>query len=297
MSALYQSLGITRQGHAQGVQRQLERQQQLAHVITLIRRAREEHPRMGLRKLHRLLGAQLPVKIGRDAFIALGMAEGLAIPRPVNHRRTTFANRERQFPNLLIGRQLNDVNQVWVSDLTYYWLGTRFSYITFVMDLYSRMIVSAVVSRSMHACWTVSAFEQAIAKRGITREHRIVFHSDAGGQYISKNFQDLAGTIGAAISTSEIVYENAHAERLNGIIKYEYLDAWSILSHVELERHVPIAIERYNTTRPHQRLGNHSPTAFETSIATVPIAERPTLTLWPPRPLEPLTGRDVPYKP
>jgi putative transposase len=295
MSALCDVLKTSRQAlkkRGDTLERRHEREE---CVLRLIRDQREVHPRIGLRKLYERHHATLPV--GRDVFIAIGRCNGYALERPVNKRRTTYAGSERHFPNLLIGRKLNDTNQVWVSDITYYPVGSRFSYITLVMDLYSRRIVGYHVARTMQACWTIKAFEQALIDRAIAHDHRLIAHSDQGGQYISTATQLLMASKGVLISTSEIVYENSHAERLNGIIKQEYLDAWPITSHAVLEHCVEIAVERYNSTRPHGGLSMRSPIEFETELLTLALDEHPLLEIWPPQALTKLSlGVTIPYK-
>ena len=295
MSQLYAALKTSRQAHSRARQTQAQRHERAEQVLALIRTERELHPRIGLRKLYERHHVRVPV--GRDAFIAIGVLNGYGIEPKRSGRRTTFASGERRFPNLLIGRKLNDVNQVWVSDLTYYPVGLRFSYITLVMDLYSRRIVGHGVARTMHACWTIATIEQALRSRSIGPEHQLIVHSDRGGQYLSDATQKLIDSVGARISTSEIVYENSHSERVNGILKQEYLDAWPITNHESLQQCVALAVQRYNTKRPHGSLGMLSPIEFETEILKLTIEKRPELEIWPPQPLKRLSeGVDVPYR-
>lgn len=295
MSELHAVVRTSRQAHSRAMQTRSQRHDRAEQVLALIRSERAIHPRIGLRKLYERHHAALTV--GRDTFIAIGVLNGCGIEAKRSGRRTTFASSERRFPNLLIGRKLNDLNQAWVSDLTYYPVGLRFSYITLVMDLYSRRIVGHGVARTLHACWTIAVIEQALKSRAIGPEHQLIMHSDRGGQYLSNDTQTLAGSVGVRISTSEIVYENAHSERINGILKQEYLDAWAITSHDSLQQCVGLAVERYNTTRPHGSLGMLSPIEFETHITGLSTEMRPELEIWPPQPLKKLSeGVDVPYR-
>jgi putative transposase len=295
MSALYRMLGTSRQAEHQQRQRDSQRHAAAEEVLRLIRAYREEHPRLGLRKIFEKSAAEAPV--GRDAFISIGMLHGMGAVRPTNKRRTTFGNGERRYPNLLIGRTLNDVNQAWVSDLTYYPVGRRFGYLTLIMDLYSRRIVAHAVAPTMHAHWTIEAFQKALSSRAIGAEHQLIVHSDQGGQYISHQTEVLMASYGALISTSEIVYENSHAERLNGIIKGEYLDAWSIPTLEVLARSTAVAVERYNTSRPHGSLALLAPIEFEARLQQQPLAEHPGMAVWPAQPLRKLSlNVDVPYK-
>jgi putative transposase len=295
MSQLYELLGTSRQAQQKQRDAAGRRHDSAEQALRLIRAQRQEHPRIGLRKLYEAHGHQL--RLGRDAFIAVGVLNGLAIAPAVNRRRTTFGSGQRRYPNLLVGRKLNDVNQVWVSDLTYYPVGRRFSYLTLVMDLYSRMIVGHRVAPTMHACWTIEAFDRAFVGRSITPQHQLIAHSDQGTQYMSAAAESLMTSFGALMSTSEIVYENSHAERLNGILKQEYLDAWPIPTHASLEAAVAVAVERYNVSRPHSSLAQLSPLQFETRLKTLAIPDRPVMNIWPPQPLQRLSlDVTVPYK-
>jgi transposase InsO family protein len=295
MNVLYAYAGISKQAHQQWRIDQLQRDCDDEQVIAQIRQQRLLHPRMGLRKLHGLLALESGIDVGRDRFIAVAMAAGLGVDRAVNRRRTTYGVNSR-YRNLLVGTTLTDVNQVWVSDITYYWVGRGFSYLTLLMDLYSRKIVGACAAQSLHAHWSVATLKQALIARQIHSETRLIHHSDRGSQYLSKDYLEVLAQRQVAVSTCEIVYENAHAERVNGIIKQEYLDAWRIDSHRALLESLPIAIERYNTGRPHGRLANRTPEAFEEYLTRLPIAEHPPMPIWPQQPLVNLTeGVTVPY--
>lgn len=295
MNQLYCCVGISKQAHQQWRvdhdRRDCDSQQVIAHIL----KHRELHPRMGLRKLHGLYDSASGADVGRDRFIAVAMAAGLGVARSVNRQRTTYAV-SSVYRNLLVGKTLTDVNQVWVSDITYYWVGRAFSYISLLMDLYSRKIVGACAAPSMHAYWSVTTLNEALLARDIHTDSGLIHHSDRGSQYLSKDYLGALAQLQVAVSTSAIVYENAHAERINGIIKQEYLDAWGIDSHAALLESLPIAVERYNTGRPHGRLANTTPDAFEDYLTTLPIDEHPRMLIWPQQPLVNLAeGVDIPY--
>lgn len=295
MKQIYAAAGLSKQGHSQWLARATHRQSDELEVVTQIRRLRIEHPRMGLRKLHSLYQPAGGRALGRDRFIAVGVNAALSLPRALNRQRTTYAVHS-EYPNHLIGRALTNVNQVWVSDITYYHVGNRFSYITLLMDLYSRKILGACAEQSMHAHWSVAVLAQALADRQITGDSHVIHHSDCGSQYMSKDYLALLQRYGVSVSTCEIVYENAHAERINGIIKQEYLDAWRIDSHEMLQQALARAVGSYNHSRPHGSLGRRSPIAFEEMLGRTPIAEHPPMPIWPQQPLvRIINGVDLPY--
>lgn len=295
MKQLYQQAGLSKQAHEQWLTHQSQRQEHDEQIRGFILEQRLVHPRMGLSKLHGLFLQYSEVSLGRDRFIAIATAAALGLPRTVNRQRTTYAV-DSSYANLLVGKTVTDVNQVWVSDITYYRVGGGFSYITLLMDLYSRRIVGSYVARSMHACWSVAALQQGLLERRITISSGLIHHSDQGSQYLSGTYLAMLASYGVAVSTAEIVYENAHAERVNGIIKQEYLDAWRIDSHSQLIDSLTLAVQRYNSSRPHGSLGGRSPETFENYLKRLPIDEHPSMPIWPQQPLVKLTqGLDVPY--
>jgi putative transposase len=296
MSLLYEHVGITRQAHHQWHHRTEHQQLEAQALIAQMREHRQSHPAMGLRKLY-LLVSERPsmLSIGRDRFIAIAVNAGLQLPPTVNHQRTTRAV-SSMYPNLLIGRTLNDVNQAWVSDITYYRLNDGFCYLTLIMDLYSRRIVAATAATTLEAHWSASAVKTALIERGITAADGLIHHSDKGGQYLSKEYLSILAAHDVSISTCQIVYENAHAERVNGTIKQEYLNAWVIDSYAMLVGLLAVAVDRYNQSRPHERLQMMSPDAFERMLRTLPIDEHPPMPIWPEQPLVNLTENvTVPY--
>lgn len=296
MRPMYQTAEYSRQAHHQW--RQHTEQKRIDHstVIDVIVELRKDHPKMGLRKLHELyLEKPLPTVIGRDRFIAIGSNAGLQLQRPVNRARTTIPVTS-MYPNLLVGRTLTDVNQVWVSDITYYRIGEGFSYITLIMDLYSRRIVAACAATTLEAHWSALALQNALIERQITNQTGLIHHSDKGSQYLSKEYLSKLAVLDVQVSTCQIVYENAHAERLNGTIKLEYLDAWVIDSHARLVDLLKVAVDRYNRSRPHGSLHRKSPDSFERALCSIPIDEHLTMPIWPKQPLVNLTENvSVPY--
>lgn len=283
MNARYAVAGISKQAVQQARTRRAGATASHDALLAQARLLRQQHPRLGLRKLYHLLH---PEQIGRDRFIALATAAGLALPRVRSGQKTTQTSRFRQFPNLIAGAILTDINQVWVSDITYYRLGRGFYYITLLMDLYSRLILGACAAPSLHAHWSVAVLKQALAVRGVPapasggeEADRLIHHSDRGSQYLSAAYLELLAAAGVAVSTCSSVYDNAHCERLNGILKQEYLDCWRIDAPAQLHRALKTAVRLYNTQRPHQQLALRTPVDFEQYLAATPLAEHPPMRI------------------
>ena len=252
-------MGISKQAFHQGADRHLrmlEEQEQLAGVIAEIRR---DHPQMSARIMYSLIR---PLSMGRDRFEQFCFSRGLKIEQKRAYHRTTDSRGVTRFDNLLTGFKLTGVNQVWVSDITYYELGGVFYYLTFIMDLYSRRIVGYAVSDNlMTENTTLPALRMAIAGRHPAPG--LIFHSDGGGQYYCKEFLKLTKAHHMKNSMSANVYENPNAERVNGTIKNRYVKYYGPQNFLELKQMTKKAVDMYNIYKPHEALNSLSPDAFE----------------------------------
>jgi putative transposase len=221
MSQIYRFAQMSRQNFHARLNRQHEFEELCGQLILLIREVRRNHPRMSARQIYYKLQ---PVGIGRDRFEAFAHEQGFRLDKVKNYRKTTCSAGVSRFPNLVSGLELTDVNQVWVSDITYYELGNRFYYLTFIMDLYSRLILGAHASRDLRTIHTtIPALKQALRLRQGQDLQGLIVHSDGGGQYYCKDFLDITRLHGIRNSMAEMAYENPNAERINGTIKNDYL--------------------------------------------------------------------------
>lgn len=261
MKELYDLLGISRQAHHQQVAHQQEQAFRLACLRREVQYIRKEHPKLGLRKVWHLLN---PMDIGRDRFEEYMLKGGLGVKRKKNFRRTTYAHPSLEFPNLLSGRVITNYNQAWVSDITYLESGPSFYYLTFITDVYTRKVVGYTVSDHLGAAANVAALQMAIQNQRALGLDELIHHSDRGTQYCSNNYLQLLRDCGIRISMGNKAWENAHAERMNGIIKNEYLAGTHQLSLKCLQQEVDKAVYKYNYIRPHGQLPHkRNPVAFE----------------------------------
>jgi transposase InsO family protein len=166
-----------------------------------------------------------PHCMGRDQFESFCMDSGYRIKRLKNFRVTTNSLGVTRFPNMAKDFKLTRVNQVFVSDITYFDIGSDVYYLTFIMDLFNREIVGWSVSDNLRTeTTTLPALGMLITLRGKVNLKGSIIHSDGGGQYYCNEFKALTKSLEMINSmTEEKVYENSHAERLNGIIKNNYL--------------------------------------------------------------------------
>jgi hypothetical protein len=264
MNTLYRILGTSKQAFHQWLDKKMlvmEEQQQLLPVISQIR---ADHPRLSARQMYLMIG---PQSMGRDRFEQYCFQNGFKLAIKRAYHKTTNSLGVTRFENLIAGLELTGVNQVWASDITYYRIGERFFYITFILDLWSRLIVGYAVSIGMLTeQTTIPALNMALNQRGTIQG--LIFHSDGGGQYYCKKFLTITKSNLIQNSMCDSVYENAHAERINGTIKNDYLVYYAPQDYEELVTLTDKAVNMYNNFRPHSSLGKISPSAYEISTKT-----------------------------
>lgn len=240
----------------------LEEQEQL---IPLINEIRIDHPRMSARDIYLKLK---PSCMGRDQFERFCLDSGYRLNQLRNYRVTTNSLGVTRFPNLIKDMKVTGINQVFVSDITYYDMGPDTYYLTLIMDLFNREIVGWSASNNLRTeSTTLPALYRLISQRGRTNIKGSILHSDGGGQYYCKEFKALTRELEMVNSmTEEKVYENAHAERLNGIIKNNYLYPYGPTNLGSLKRLLDKAVLMYNTGKPHKALGKLTPSEFKKTV-------------------------------
>jgi putative transposase len=259
-------MGLSSQAFYQGQRRDLQRECRAQVVVQWVRERRLRQPRLGTRKLHHLLcESLLPSGMGRDALFDVLRNAGMLVPqRRAYHKTTDSHHRFRRHPNLLkTGEQqvcATASEQVWVADITYLPTQDRFIYLSLVTDAYSRKIVGWHVHDSLQTEEVAQALK--IALRGRESDQRLVHHSDRGIQYCSSYYQAIHSRHGLHCSMTDgyDCYQNALAERVNGILKGELL----LHRPVDLEQArcmVRESIEIYNAERPHLSLKMQTPDA------------------------------------
>ena len=202
--------------------------------------------------------------MGRDAFESLCREERMTVRRYVNYRRTTDSLGVVRFKNLIEGKITTGINQVWQSDITYFEVSNVFYYLTFIIDAHSRRIIGHSVSRRLlteHT--TLPALQMAIATRNGQSLYEVIVHSDGGGQYYDKAFLGLTQSYGMQNSMCEYAWENGKAERINGVIKNNYLIHRGIRTYEQLINEVDRSVQLYNYEKPHISLKRLTPIEFE----------------------------------
>ena len=263
LNYFYESIGITKQSFHQMLNRRLKLNEEIEYLIPILNQIRKDHPTMNCRAMYYKIN---PVSLGRDRFESICKDLGFTVEKYKNKRRTTDSCGVVRFDNLLENLELTNINQAFCSDITYYEIGNCFYYITFILDCFSRRIIGYSASgRLTTEQTTIPALKMAIKNR--QENHMmgpgIIFHSDGGGQYYDKDFLKLTEKYKFRNSMCEYAYENGKAERINGVIKNNYLKHWEILNLQELLKSVDHAVDLYNLDKPHKSLKYKTPFDFE----------------------------------
>lgn len=261
-------LGYSRQSyyqHKAEEQKEIFRQELIIqHVLGI----RNRQKNVGARKLLCMLEPFLNshnIRIGRDTFFELLSAYGLLIrKRKRKVPRTTFSDHwMRKYPNLTVGMSVNRPNQLWVSDITYIMLEDKPAYLSLITDAYSRMIVGYHLNRDLSAQGCIKALDMAL--KTLTERTSLIHHSDRGSQYCSFEYVDRLATHDVAISMTQNSdpRENAIAERINGIIKQEFLEA-CYSTFTQAAQEVKRAVYIYNYERLHSSINMQTPAQAHT---------------------------------
>lgn len=253
-----------------------QKQELFNNLEVLVVQIRRDHPVMALRIIHKKL---TPCGIGRDQFELYFKGLGLGIKRRKNYRITTDSRGVTKFEDLRKQLKLTHINQLWVSDITYFEIGRKFYYLTFIMDVFSRRIIGYSASKSLSTIeTTLPALKMALKCRGITPSKPapgLIFHSDGGGQYYCKDFIHLLRINQISSSMAEFVLDNPHAERINGIIKNNYLIHRKIESFEQLVKEPDRSVKLYNHEKPHSSLQNLTPFEFEQTYRSLHSNKNP----------------------
>lgn len=263
MSVICAWYGITRQAHYQQVQREGQTDQEEAVILELVLRLRLRHPRMGGRKLLHELQPQLAqagIQWGRDRFFDLLARHGLLVSVVRAGRRTTWPGSWR-CPNRLENLLISRVQQVWVCDITY--LETQadgFCYLCLITDAFSRFIVGFDLSTSLAVEGARHALEMAVGQARPPLAG-LIHHSDHGVQYTCHTYRDRLTQLGCLASMGQVgnCYDNALAERVNGILKLEYGLGDPLPDVPHALAATTEAVWLYNYERPHLALAYQKP--------------------------------------
>jgi len=234
-------------------------------ILEMVQRERRLQPRLGGRKLYYLLCDEIhkiDSNFGRDKFFAFLGKYDLLVERKRQYRNTTNSYHHfHKYNNLIKMIEINRPNQVWAADITYLRTEHSFVYLSLLTDMYSRKIVGWHLSESLSIEGSIAALQQALKSNKI--QQSLIHHSDRGIQYCSNDYVNILNNNNISISMTEEnhCYENALAERVNGILKDEYLLDGTFKDFAQAQSSCREAVNLYNSRRPHLALGYKTPEA------------------------------------
>ena len=242
-----------------------------SQVIRLVKEERKEQPRVGTRKLHEALLPSFEaahIKVGRNSLFNILRKNNMLVKRKKAYAKTTNSYHHfHKYNNLVKELEITKPNQVWVSDITYIRTVNGFCYLALITDMYSRKIIGYDISDSLELAGCLRALKKALwhAKPAAG----LVHHSDRGVQYCSHMYVNELKKRGVKISMTEEnhCYENAIAERVNGILKDEFYLDQCFFSTMHAKKATKSAIKIYNSKRLHLSLGYKTPNMVFRNVA------------------------------
>jgi len=232
-------------------------------VVELVKEERKYQPRVGTRKLLEALHPSFEtahIKVGRDGLFDILREENMLIRRKKASCKTTNSYHHfHKYGNLIKDREITAPNQVWVADITYIRTVKGFCYLALITDLFSRKIVGYDISDTLELTGCLGAFKRA--QKAARPAAGLVHHSDRGVQYCSNQYVNELKKHKIMISMTEEnhCYENAVAERVNGILKDEFYLDQCFFSTEKAKLATKSAIRLYNNKRLHLSLGYKTP--------------------------------------
>jgi transposase InsO family protein len=258
-----QLFGIDRQVYYRKLRTKASKQTKASQVVAMVMDIRKQMPRIGTRKLYYLLSDKLQqMQTGRDKFFDILRANHLLIhPKRCYHVTTNSHHRFRKHKNLILDLNINRPEQVWVSDITYIGKREKPCYLSLITDAYSKKIMGYYVADNMNTESSLMALKMAVKNRK-DKQLPLIHHSDRGLQYCADDYQRLLrkSNLECSMTQQSDPYENAVAERINGILKQEFMiDTY----HQQLDimkQIVKESIDIYNDYRPHHSNYMFTPT-------------------------------------
>ena len=279
MEDLYCVSGISKQSMYKYRKRKIESKEQEALVCQAMENMRKEHKKMSSRKIYKVQKDLLNIKIGRDKFEQIAFSYGYRVKRKRNVMKTTWGQRVEVYPDLVSGKQINGINQVFQSDIFYLKIEGEDYYGITIEDVYSRRLLSLHISKSMRAEENAKALKKVLKVRNKESLKGCIFHSDTGSQYISHIQKSLLTELGMKKSMCDIAQKNAYVERIQGTLKYEYFFE-NELTEKNIARVSNRIMKFYNEERPHINLGYKTPVEFEKHIQKLKEEDRPVLKIY-----------------
>lgn len=266
-----EEVGMSRQNFYKTKKRRKRREVNEDLIVQTVKETRRHHPKMGTRKLLRRLSpgwAEAGVQVGRDRLFEILRGREMLIERKRSVPQTTVSRHNLPtYSNVLKDNPPGAPHQAWVCDLTYIRTEEGFMYLSLITDAYSRKVVGYDIGDSLEASGCLRALEQALEQ--LPEGAKPIHHSDRGTQYCCNAYVEKLQDHGAVISMTEEnhCYENAKAERMNGILKGEYGLGHTFRTKKDAKKAADQAVWLYNNDRPHLSLDYEMPSVVHRQAA------------------------------
>ena len=259
ISVLCHHVKMSRQNFYKDRTHSIKKSTDKALVVELIKQKRCIQSELGVRKLQKLLKSNFEsndIKIGRDRLFDIARENRLLIKKKKKYCRTTDSrHRFKVYKNLIKDKVLTEPNQAWVCDITYVRVDKSFVYLALITDAFSRKIIAYNVGENLEAIGCMKALRSAL--KSLPKGKYPIHHSDRGSQYCCHDYIKILQHRNLLVSMTEEnhCYENSKAERVNGILKYEYHLRNTFKNLKDAKKAIKQAIYLYNNCRPHMALG------------------------------------------
>lgn len=252
LQTICELFGYTRQAYYKSLRRNDEGVVNDHTILLHVDRIRRLMPRLGTRKLHYML-QEYGIRVSRDRLFDILRENRMLVKRRKKYNVTTNSKHwMKKYPNLIRGFNFQKPNQLWVSDITYIAIENSFAYLSIITDACSRKIMGHCLSQDLASDGSITALKIALSGNQ-TNRYGLIHHSDRGIQYCCKEYVKLLKENNIRISMTENgdPYENALAERVNGILKDEWLCMEKFNSFEQAKERIEQIIKIYNELRPH----------------------------------------------
>jgi putative transposase len=277
MKELYLVARISKQALWKYKEHQTRMSEITENIVQVMKDIRTRHKRMGCRSMY--YANEQPIAVGRDIFEKIGFANGFKLHRKPNKIKTTWSQRVTIYPNLIEGKTLTGINQVWQSDIFYIRVEDQVYYGVSIEDVYSRRLLALHLAKDLRATQVERALHKALLVRKGQNLSDCIFHSDRGTQYISDQVTQLLHDHHMRISMCKLPQENSYVERIQETLKYQYLFEAN-LTERNLSREINKTMRYYNFERPHSSLNNIPPVKFEQMVEKMSEIQCPKLQIY-----------------
>lgn len=257
--------GLSKQAAYRYRKQQEARDGQARLVIEAMEKMRDSHRKMGSRKVYACQKEAFGIKIGRDSFEQIAFTNGYRVKYNKQTHKTTWGQRVEVYPDLVSGTSINNIDQVYQSDIFYLKVEGLDYYGVTIIDIYSKRLVALHLSKTLRAAENITALKKVLKSKSKLALKGCIFHSDRGSQYISNAQKELLKSLGMRISMCKMPQQNAYAERVQGSLKYEYFFEYK-LTGKNISRQTSKIMQLYNEERPHMSLKNKTPKQFEEMV-------------------------------